>query len=86
MISYHINKMCVCGDAGQSVKFTIIPTNLGHIPLTVTAQTSSAKLCPNTSLVAADAVTRKLLVQVYFSIFKPYYTIPLLPYHTLFVF
>ena len=87
--------MCVCGDAGQSVKFTIIPTNLGRIPLTVTAQTSTAKLCPNTSLVAADAVTRKLLVQVYFSIFKSYHTTPhhtrphyttphhTIPYHTI---
>ena len=60
--------MCVCGDSGQSVKFTIIPTNLGHIPLTVTATTSSAKLCragSKTSNVAVqDAVTRKLLVEV----------------------
>ena len=62
--SYHINKLCVCGDAGQSVKFSIIPTTLGHIPLTVTATTSSASLCSNSTVFAQDAVTRKLLVEV----------------------
>jgi hypothetical protein len=62
--SYYINKLCVCGDAGQSVKFTIIPTNLGHIPLTVTATTSSARLCSNSTVSVSDAVTRKLLVEV----------------------
>ncbi|CAB3988758.1 C3 and PZP-like alpha-2-macroglobulin domain-containing 8 isoform X2, partial [Paramuricea clavata] len=61
--SYYINKLCVCGDAGQSVKFTIIPTNLGHIPLTVTATTSSARLCSNSTVTVSDAVTRKLLVE-----------------------
>ncbi|XP_028406949.1 murinoglobulin-1-like isoform X3 [Dendronephthya gigantea] len=63
--SYHINKLCVCGSEGKSVKFTIIPTNLGHIPLTVTATTSSAKLCSNNTIniPVQDAVTRKLLVE-----------------------
>ena len=56
--------MCACGDAGQSVKFTIIPAKLGHIPLTVTATTSSARLCSNSTVFAQDAVTRKLLVEV----------------------
>ena len=62
--SYHIKKLCVCGNGGQSVKFTIIPTKLGHIPLTVTATTSSASLCSNNTVFAQDAVTRKLLVEV----------------------
>ncbi|XP_028407192.1 alpha-2-macroglobulin-like protein 1 isoform X2 [Dendronephthya gigantea] len=61
--SYHINKLCVCGSEGKSVKFTIIPINLGHIPLTVTATTSSAKLCSNKTIPVHDAVTRKLLVE-----------------------
>jgi hypothetical protein len=56
--------MCVCGDHGSSVKFKIIPTKLGHIPLTVKAVTSQANLCPNSTVYAADAVTRKLLVEV----------------------
>ncbi|XP_028407143.1 alpha-2-macroglobulin-like protein 1 isoform X2 [Dendronephthya gigantea] len=63
--SYHINKLCVCGSEGKSVKFTIIPINLGHIPLTVmaTSTTSLAKLCSNNTIPVYDAVTRKLLVE-----------------------
>ena len=56
--------MCVCGDDGKSVKFKIIPKKLGKIPLTVKAVTSEAKLCPKSKVYAADAVTRKLLVEV----------------------
>ena len=66
--SYHIEKLCVCGDSGQSVKFSIIPLKLGHIPLTVTATSSSAKLCPSSSVIVQDAVTRKLLVEVNYDI------------------
>ena len=62
--SFSITKMCVCGDDGKSVKFKIIPKRLGHIPLTVKALTSEAKLCPSSTVYAADAVTRKLLVEV----------------------
>ena len=58
--------MCVCGDEGKSVIFKIIPNKLGHIPLTVKAVTSAMKLCPKSSVFAADAVTRKLLVEVRF--------------------
>jgi hypothetical protein len=56
--------MCVCKDDGKSVKFKIIPNKLGHIPLTVKAMTSDAKLCPKSTVYAVDAVTRMLLVEV----------------------
>ncbi len=62
--SFYISKMCVCGDDGKSVKFKIIPKKLGRIPLTVKAITSEARLCPKSKVYAADAVTRKLLVEV----------------------
>ncbi|CAB4010718.1 alpha-2-macroglobulin-like isoform X2, partial [Paramuricea clavata] len=61
--SFHISKMCVCKDDGKPVKFKIIPNKLGHIPLTVKAMTSHAKLCPKPTVYAVDAVTRKLLVE-----------------------
>ncbi|CAB4021533.1 alpha-2-macroglobulin-like isoform X2, partial [Paramuricea clavata] len=61
--SFYISKMCVCGDDGKSVKFRIIPNKLGRIPLTVKATTSEANLCPKSTVYAADAVTRKLLVE-----------------------
>lgn len=60
----YISKMCVCGEEGTSVKFKIIPNKLGYIPLTIRAITSEAKLCPKSQVYAADAVTRKLLVEV----------------------
>mgnify|MGYP002803887076 FL=1 len=61
--SFHISKICVCGDSGTSVKFRIIPKKVGHIPLQVKAVTSQAKLCPNSTVYVADAVSRKLLVE-----------------------
>ncbi|XP_028416699.1 pregnancy zone protein-like [Dendronephthya gigantea] len=61
--SIHISKMCVCSDEGKSTKFNVIPTKLGHIPITVKATTSQAKLCPKFTLYAVDAVTRTLLVE-----------------------
>lgn len=64
MTSFHISKMCVCGDDGKSVKFRIIPNKLGRIPLTVKAITSEADLCPKSTVYAGDAVSRKLLVEV----------------------
>jgi hypothetical protein len=65
--------MCVCGDDGKSVKFKIIPNKLGRIPLTVKAITSEARLCPNSTVYAADAVTRKLLVEVGYMYYSCYY-------------
>ncbi len=56
--------MCVCGEDAKSVKFKIIPNKLGFIPLTVKAITSKAALCAKPTVYAADAVTRKLLVEV----------------------
>ena len=65
--------MCVCGDDWKSVKFKIIPNKLGRIPLTVKAITSEARLCPNSTVYAADAVTRKLLVEVGYMYYSCYY-------------
>jgi hypothetical protein len=71
--SFHISKMCVCKDDEKSVKFKIIPNKLGRIPLTVKAITSEAKFCPKSTVYAADAVSRKLLVEVGLN---HYYDIP----------
>lgn len=64
MTSIHISKMCVCSDEGKSMKFHVVPKKLGHIPITVKATTSQARLCPKATLYAVDAVTRTLLVEV----------------------
>ena len=62
-------KLCVCGNEAKSVKYVITPVQLGHIPLKVTVQNVAASLCENSSdeapLGISDAVTRKLLVEVY---------------------
>lgn len=64
MTSFYISKLCVCGDDGMSVKFMIIPKNVGKIAIKVTAITSEAQLCPKSTMYAADAVKRNLLVEV----------------------
>ncbi|XP_028400036.1 pregnancy zone protein-like isoform X5 [Dendronephthya gigantea] len=61
--SFYINKLCVCGDDGISVKFKIIPKKVGNIAIKVTAITSEARLCPKSTIYAADAVKRNLLVE-----------------------
>ena len=67
VVSYHIHKLCVCGDSGRSFKFVIIPTSLGKINLKATAEVSNAALCDCLSpgnIAAKDTVVKKLLVEV----------------------
>lgn len=64
-------KLCICGGSSKSFKFNIKATSLGKIDINVGAHTLSpvdSEICNPNSIVAsdvtaADALTRKLLVE-----------------------
>ena len=63
------SKICVCGNEAKTIKFSIKPKKLGRIPITVKAVSVSVNVCANNlklakQIGAADAVRRKLLVEV----------------------
>ena len=69
-----VQKLCVCGNEAKSTKFTVIPRQLGNIPLTVTAKDIRQNVCDGPQgpgLGVADAVTRKLLVEVLHGLVEP---------------
>ncbi|XP_066921586.1 alpha-2-macroglobulin-like isoform X2 [Clytia hemisphaerica] len=63
-------KLCVCGGEAKTVKFGIKPKTLGKIDITVKGRSyeASSSVCgpnqvPISNVVAADALTKKLLVE-----------------------
>ena len=61
--------VCVCSSEAKSVRFSIIPKKLGQMPLKVVAKDVATSACEvgaqQMTLGVADAVIRKLLVEVW---------------------
>lgn len=70
-ISNLTSNLCVCGSSSKTFKFSLKPTTLGKIDISITGKTDSSEMSntcdPKSSMTsditAADGVNRQLLVE-----------------------